>query len=105
MGRRHLRDELHKFVGTSRRSPKYYIFATNVVLTPDPNGGSLDVAIQVLETDKRTLGLRGYAAWSYDQLRTFLDGIPALRATYAAWITPGDVLQRLLRRPRSSTGH
>lgn len=79
------------------RPPEYFIFVTNVELTPDSNGGSLDSVIAILDGVVADKGLKGYAVWHQSQLRTFLDGVASdVRRTYAAWTLPGDVLSELL---------
>jgi hypothetical protein len=95
---RHLRDELRKYRSArdGRRQPDYYIFATNVVLTPVLKRGSKDRAIEVLEAFKRESSLEDYDIWDYDKLRTLLDQSEDIRRAYAAWITPGDVLASVI---------
>ena len=80
-----------------RRRPEYYILATNIVLTPVQNNGSLDKVISKFEEYALQLDLKGYAIWHYDKIRTFLDNNEDVRRAYAAWITPGDVLSEALR--------
>jgi hypothetical protein len=95
---RHLRDELRKYrtARDGRRQPDYYIFATNVVLTPVLKRGSKDRAIEALEAFKRESSLSDYDIWDYDKLRTLLDQSEDIRRAYAAWITPGDVLATVI---------
>jgi hypothetical protein len=81
---------------SERRKPEYYIFATNVVLTPVPDSGSKDRAWNLLEEHRDALGLKGFAVWDYDQLRILLDNAAEIRQAYAAWITSGDVLSRIM---------
>jgi hypothetical protein len=94
-----LSKELRKFSSRKRalRSPEYYIFCTNVVLTPTERTGTKDRAQELLRDFARRRGLKSYAIWDSDQIRTFLEFMPEVRQTYAAWITSGDVLARLIR--------
>ena len=93
-----LRQELAAFADrkTNRRLPEYYIFATNVVLTPVSKRGAKDKVLKVFGQYKKDIPLKDYAIWDYDQIRTFLDNAEAIRHSYAAWITPGDVLSQMI---------
>lgn len=101
---RQLEADLKKFVDPERklRRPQYYIFATNVVLTPVADSGSKDKARALFEKYAADLDLKGYAIWDYDTIRTFLDDHEEIRRAYAAWITAGDVLAEVMRwfKPR-----
>ena len=79
------------------RKPDYFVFATNVVLTPVTDKGSKDLALAVLEDFKNRLPLKGYDIWDYDKLRVFLDNNPEVRQSYGAWITSGDVFAEILK--------
>ena len=94
-----LKMELDKYLepDNKRRKPEYFIFATNVVLTPVQESGSKDRVNALLEDFKNQMPLRGYAVWDYDQIRTFLDDCEGIRRSYAAWITPGDVLAEMIK--------
>jgi hypothetical protein len=92
-----LRKELKGFDSTKgRRRPDYYIFATNVVLTPVGRKGGKDQIDSVFKSYRKKLSLRGWSVWDFDQIGTFLDTYSEIRRTYAAWITPGDVLFAVL---------
>ena len=93
-----LRAELQDFADPKkgRRKPDYYIFATNVVLTPFPEAGSKDKVFELFDEFKSSLPLKGYDIWDYDKLRVFLDDNESIRRGYAAWITPGDVLSQVI---------
>jgi hypothetical protein len=95
-----LKKDLDKFSDPKRRlrSPEYYVFATNVVLTPAAESGGKDRVAALLDEHCRNHGLAGYRIWDYDQICTFLDGQEAVRISYAAWITAGDVLAAVLER-------
>ena len=95
-----LKDEIKKYTDpvSKRRKPEYFIFATNVVLTPVLEKGSKDRTVGVLEDFKKQSPLKDYAIWDYDQIRTFLDMYEDVRKAYAAFITPGDVLESVISR-------
>ena len=93
-----LKAELDKFIDPDRklRRPEYYLFATNVVLTPAVGSGGKDRVAALFEGYRKRLALKGWHVWDHDQLCTLLDTQDAVRTAYAAWITAGDVLARLL---------
>lgn len=94
---RQLRLELKKYSSTrSLRKPEYYIFATNVVLTPVNDAGWKDKALAVLQDYSRNISLKGFDIWDYDKIVAFLDGNEDIRHRYAAWITSGDVLSEMI---------
>jgi len=98
-----LKKELEKFTDATRqlRKPDYYLFATNVVLTPVAEKGGKDKLMAYFESQRDTLGLKDYRIWDYDQLCVLLDNHTDVRTAYAAWITPGDVLAPMLESMRS----
>ena len=93
-----LKEEIRKYTdpNSNLRSPDYFIYATNVVLTPVNEKGSKDRVIAVLEDLKKQTALKGYAVWDYDQIRAFLDAYEDVRNAYEAFITPGDVLAKII---------
>ena len=95
-----LRSELQKYLDpdTKLRPPEYFIFATNVVLTPVNESGSKDEVIAEIEAFKAQVALKDYDVWDYDKIRVFLDNNEDVRRAYAAWITPGDVLAAMIER-------
>ena len=95
-----LKDELKKYTDpeSKLRKPDYFIFATNVVLTPALDKGSKDQAIAALEEFKSQSPLKDYAIWDYDQIRTFLDSYQDIRKAYTAFVTSGDVLAEIISR-------
>lgn len=100
-----LAKELHSFKNRKRkrRVPAYYIFATNVVLSPAQDTGGKDRILSKLKKFAQENGLKGYDVWDYDKIRVLLDNNRPVRLAYSAWITPGDVLFELaeqLRRRR-----
>lgn len=93
-----LKDEISKYTvpDSNLRAPDYFIYATNVVLTPVNEKGSKDRVIAVLEDFKKQTSLKDYAVWDYDQIRAFLDAYEDVRTAYQAFVTPGDVLARII---------
>lgn len=95
-----LKKELAKFTDNTRqlRKPDYYLFTTNVVLTPVAKKGGKDKLIAYLDSQRHKLGLKDYRIWDYDQLCVLLDNYESIRTAYIAWITPGDVLAAVLKQ-------
>ena len=93
-----LQDEIKKYTDpdSALRVPDYFIYATNVVLTPVNKIGSKDRVRAVLEDFKKRTALKGYAIWDYDQIRAFLDADQDVRTAHEVFITPGDVLARMI---------
>lgn len=94
-----LKKELEDFANLDkkRRKPDYYIFATNVVLTPVKDTGSKDIAYGTFQDFKDTVPLKGYDIWDYDKIARFIDDNADIRQAYAAWITSGDVLTEVMK--------
>jgi len=84
-------------LSSTRACPHYFILATNVSLSSVLTGGGKDRVGAVLESFKKSHGLKDYVIWDGDQICRFLDGSPGIRTTYAAWVLPGDVLSEMLR--------
>lgn len=92
-----LRNELTKLSKASDvKRPEYYIFVTNVVLTPVAGTGGKDRISALVDKYKSEIGIKDFRVWDYDQICAFLDTLPAIRTAYRAWITPGDVLAVIL---------
>jgi hypothetical protein len=96
-----IKAELNEWVkpNTKRKPvPDYYVVVTNVLLTPTAEVGGIDTVDNALADCAKTLRLdiKKFAIWHYDQIRTLLDDAVDIRTTYAAWITPGDVLAQLM---------
>ncbi|WP_421107026.1 hypothetical protein [Streptomyces sp. NEAU-S77] len=87
--------------GKPRKCPHYLIFVTNVVLSAVEGSGGLARVERVIaeEVRDRHLPLRDWRVWHYDQLRALLEANPEVRQTYAALITPSDILHRTLTAP------
>ncbi|WP_295585078.1 hypothetical protein [uncultured Lamprocystis sp.] len=95
-----LKKDLAKFSDTKRglRSPDYYLFATNVILTPVAKTGGKDKVTALLNERCRKHGLKGFRIWDYDQICTLLECQSSVRTAYTAWITAGDVLAAVLEQ-------
>ena len=94
-----LREELDKYVEAKggRRVPDYYIFVTNVVLTPVQKKGGKDRVAKVFDEYRKKLPIKGWRVWDYDQLTTFLDAEESVRRAFTAFITSGDVLAEVIQ--------
>jgi len=101
-----LEADLRKFVDRRRNlsKPEYYLFVTNITLTGTAGTGGRDQVTKLMEDYKQKLRLRDYGVWDYNDLRSFIDGDSDLRESYGAFITPGDVLQKMtdFLKPKNS---
>ena len=59
----------------------YYVFATNLSLSPVSKRGGKDRLRSVLDGYKESHGLKDYAIWDGDQIGRFLDAHPGIRTT------------------------
>jgi len=93
-----LETDLKKFANRRRNLPKpeYYIFVTNIVLSGTAGTGGRDQITSVMDLYKRKLGLKDFAIWDNNDLRSFVDADADVREAYGAFITPGDVLQTMM---------
>jgi hypothetical protein len=99
-----LQAEFEKFADQARnlRRPEYYLIATNVRLSSVAEVGGKDKVDEVLKKYADKLGFKGYHVWAADELEAILDSCSEIRKSYSAWITPSDVLAKLveeLQRP------
>ena len=79
-----------------RGTRPFYLFATNVVLSPVHDRGAKDRCFALLDERAERLGFVDYDIWDYDKIRAFLDDAADIRRANRAWITPGDVLSDLI---------
>ncbi|MGC1021531.1 hypothetical protein WKH71_11820 [Pantoea agglomerans] len=93
-----LKDELDKFLDDDRclKKPEYYIFATNVILTPVADTGGKDRVTKLINSYKGKIGIKDFRIWDRDQLNCFIDIHKNIRTSYAAWVTSGDVLTAVI---------
>ncbi len=83
---------------SSFKIPDYFIFVTNVVLTPVNETGSKDKVLNRLEEFKSQHSLKGYELWDYDKIRVLLDNNDEVRRAYTAFVTSGDALSLIIER-------
>jgi hypothetical protein len=100
---RELRKELKQYsrAKNPRPVPEYYVFATNVVLSPGDGGGK-DAVLKVLQEFASKYGLKGIDLWDYDKLRVLIDRDESVRTSYMAWILPSDVIVELCKMLKGS---
>ncbi len=94
-----IKDELENFVKSKKRSrkPEYYIFATNVTLTPPARSGGKDKVDELFKRYGKKLSLKGYRIWDATQLWNYLASYDQLRTRFDVYTTPGDVLAQIRR--------
>jgi len=100
-----LKSELHEELARwadpdsgRRKLPEYLLLVTNVTLSPG-NGGGIEQVEEAVTSNLHDLGLstvKGFAVWHRDSLRVLLDSAEEIRRSYAAWITPGDLINAVL---------
>ncbi|HEV8648055.1 MAG TPA: hypothetical protein VG276_01350, partial [Actinomycetes bacterium] len=78
------------------RPPRYVLFTTNVVLSAVVGSGGIDRVDELIAGYAERLGLRGWRVWHHDQLCSLLDAHRDVRLTYAALITPSDLVAQLV---------
>ena len=78
-----------------KKVPKYYLFATNVRLSPVEDSGGVDTATAHLAEQSKAIGVKGSFLWHYDSICMLLRKHPGIRQTFAGLITSGDVLTKL----------
>jgi hypothetical protein len=78
------------------RRPRYVLFTTNVVLSAVAGSGGADRVDALIAGYAERLGLRGWRVWHHDQLCRLLDAHRDVRLTYAALITPSDLVAQLV---------
>ncbi|UOD29065.1 hypothetical protein INH39_27135 [Massilia violaceinigra] len=94
--------ELKKFKNSRARlrKPDYYIIASNVSLSGSDGlmrgdelrqGGYTKVS-SCLDKWKNEIQLKDFDIWPNDKIVDLLANCPNIRQTYAAWVTPGDIL-------------
>ena len=88
-----------------RKIPEYYIFVTNVVLTPVAEVGSKDRVLKRMGDFAQAKNLKGYDVWDYDKIRMLLDGDVDVRSAFRAWITTGDVIHQLVEQLQEPNLH
>lgn len=94
-----LKSDLKKFSDKRRalHTPEYFIYVTNVALTPVPTTGGRARLEKVLSEFQVTLGFKDFAVWDYHDIRGFLDNNLDVRQAYGHLITAGDVLAQAVQ--------
>ncbi|UJW85105.1 NACHT domain-containing protein [Devosia sp. SL43] len=87
------------------RAPEYYVVVTNVRLsgadglankkTGKTRTGGYTKVSNVLDTWKE-IGVKGWDIWHADKLVDLLNDASEVRQSFAAWVTPGDILAKIL---------
>lgn len=89
-----LNDEMMAYKRGERRVPDYYLFVTNVALTPFPEKGGLDRFNAKLAEWVAKLGLKGAHVWHGDKLFSLLDAAPKVAGRFGL-LHGGDVLHHV----------
>jgi hypothetical protein len=75
--------------------PDYLIVATNIPLSAVPRTGGKDRINSLIAEFAPAIGLKDWRIWDAVQIGAFLDAFPDVRRTFAALITPSEVLAAL----------
>ena len=75
--------------------PDYLIVATNIALSAVPRTGGKDRIDRLIAEFAPAIGLKDWRIWDAAQIGTFLDAFPDVRRSFAALITPSEVLAAL----------
>jgi hypothetical protein len=75
--------------------PDYLIVATNIPLSTVPRTGGKDRINSLIAESAPAIGLKDWRIWDAVQIGTLLDAFPDVRRTFAALITPSEVLAAL----------
>lgn len=98
--KKQIKDELAQWLKPNSkrgRQPTFYLVATNVRLSPGPNGGIESVHREVMNfIRQKGMEVQGLHIWRYDEIRSMLEDATDIRTAYEAWITPGDILKRIM---------
>lgn len=89
-----LESELNKVVQKYQDRCNNYIFATNVVLTPVFEKGTLDRIYNEIIPKFSPQKIKNIHVWGYDQICRYLDGHADIRDAFGLF-TPGDLIKRL----------
>lgn len=80
-----------------RIKPAYILFATNVRLSATAGGGKDSIKSTIDDVvSELALPISDYRVWDAEDLRTLLDDADSIRKRYTAFLTPGDVVARLV---------
>jgi hypothetical protein len=94
-----LTGELNKFVNNpGLKPPEYYLLCTNVELSSVPDVGGKAKVDNIFRSFRSKLEIKDWHVWSADELRSIVDNAPEVRKTFAAWVTPSDILSALVEK-------
>ncbi|MBO9127954.1 MULTISPECIES: hypothetical protein [unclassified Rhizobium] len=92
-----LSKDLQKFLDRPNlKRPEFYLLCSNVTLSGLPQIGGKDLIEATFRKFAKRLGLKGWHVWAADELHALLDDASEIRRSYAAWLTPSDVLAQLM---------
>lgn len=102
-----LKDELASWAATEskrQRKPDYIIFVSNVRLSAATGGGK-DTILESIATyvSDNALPIKDFRVLDFDDLCAHLDDAPGIRQSYAALITPGDIITRIWDEQESAS--
>jgi hypothetical protein len=102
-----LDSEFEKYSNAEKglRIPEYYIISTNIRLSGADGvankktgrmrtGGYTKVSAELKKW--KAIGVKGWDVWHADKIADLLSDAADVRQSFAAWITPGDVLAKVL---------
>jgi hypothetical protein len=99
--RKQLKAELGAWADSGRKRvrdgqrPEYLIVATNIPLSAVPHTGGKDRINNLIAEFAPAIGLKDWRIWDAVQIGAFLDPHPDVRRSFAALITPSEVLAAL----------
>jgi hypothetical protein len=99
--RKQLKTELAAWADSGSRRvrdgqrPEYLIVATNIPLSAVPRTGGKDRINSLIAEFAPAIGLKDWRIWDAVQIGAFLDAFPDVRRSFAALITPSEVLAAL----------
>jgi hypothetical protein len=103
--RKQLRPELAAWADSGSRRvrdgqrPKYLIVASNIPLSAVPRTGGKDRINRLIAEFAPAIGLQDWRIWDAVQIGAFLDAFPDVRRSFAALITPSEVLAAMRHKP------
>lgn len=103
-----VRSELRRWTNKKSRRrkmglPKFLVITTDVYPSSVPETGGIDSVDALIGSYAEDLGIEGWSLWHGDRIARYLDQFESIRRTYAAFITPGDVIASLMENFPSLT--
>ncbi|MET9088872.1 AAA family ATPase [Streptomyces sp. NPDC004237] len=99
---RQIKAELNEWLrpeSKRERLPEYLLFTTNVPLSAVPDTGGIarvNRLIAAYREQNPQWKLKGWSVWHEEEICRLLDCYDGVRRAYAHFVTPGDVLSRLM---------